>query len=165
MFDTEIEHAPGHPPHRFVTILTDGASKGNTLGSPASIGVIIKNEHGDVIDKWSQLLPHTDAIHAEYTALLTGLKRAREIHGATHVVALADSLNMVRHINKLPNEYYKNPPPSIVNLHNQITAEAHGLEDFHLAHVFREYNTEADSAANEAFRESKIMQQYDDAMA
>ncbi len=150
---------------RFLTIMTDGSSKGNSPISPASIGAVIKNEHGDIVDRISQQIPNTDARHAEYTALLTALKHAKEHHGATHVVALTDSLDLARHVNAVYNPFMKNPPASIVRLAGDIRKEAQDLDYFHVAHVFREFNTEADSEANAAYRVSKENELLQNALA
>ena len=149
---------------RFLTIMTDGSSKGNSLGSPASIGVIIKNEYGDVIDRHSEQIPNTNATHAEYTAMLTALKRAKELHGATHVIALTDSLDLAKHINSVPNAFMRHPPTSILSLANQIKKEAQDLDYFHVSHVFREFNTEADTAANAAYKLAKEHELYQNAI-
>lgn len=150
---------------RFLTIMSDGSSKGNRAWSPASIGAVIKNEHGDVVDRISEQIPNTDAHHAEYTAMLSALRRAKQEHGATHVIALTDSLDMARHINAVPNPFMKHPPASLVHLANEIKKEAQDLDFFHIAHVFREFNTEADSAANAAYRVAKEHELLQNALA
>lgn len=151
--------------HRFVTIMTDGSSKGNQHNSPASIGYVIKNEQGDVIDRHAEVIGNTNALVAEYSALLSAIEQAKTQHKATHIVALSDSLNMVKHINDLDNIYMRQPPPIINQLKAKIQAAIHPLETFHLSHIYREFNNEADTEANRAYSLSKTQELYDTAVS
>lgn len=151
--------------NRFFTIHTDGSSKGNTLNSPAAIGYIIKNEEGDVVDRGSRVIPNTNAAEAEYMALKEGLHNAIHNFNATNVVVFSDNLNMVRHINNELDHYtHRSLTPTLVAHKKAIQEDIDKLDTFHLAHIFREFNTEADGLANAAYKVIKNKELYEDAL-
>ena len=80
---------------------------------------------------------------AEYTAVILGLERAREL-GATDVVLRSDSLLL---INQLTGRY-RVRTPHLQPLHRRVRELAAGFEAIEFEHVRRERNTEADRLAN-----------------
>ena len=55
---------------------TDGGARGNP--GPGAIGVVLKNSDGDIILELGQYIGQSTNNEAEYKALLTGLKSAKE---------------------------------------------------------------------------------------
>jgi ribonuclease HI len=80
---------------------------------------------------------------AEYTAVIRGLARAREL-GATDVTLLSDSQLVVK---QLTGEY-RVKTPHIRALHDQVMKEARGFTTIRYRHVPRELNGHADRLAN-----------------
>ena len=64
-------------PRKQLSIYTDGASRGNP--GEAGAGVIIYNEHGELVKKVKRYLGTTTNNVAEYDGLLRGLKRAKQL--------------------------------------------------------------------------------------
>ena len=134
--------APPQKAGRLV-MFTDGASRGNP--GEAGIGVVIKDEGGKVVKRIARYLGRATNNQAEYTALLDGLKAAREM-GAEGIQAYADSELLVKQIK---GEYkVKNPELQKMNLLARSLIEK--FPAFVIAYIPREKNSLADSLANEA---------------
>lgn len=134
--------APPQKAGRLV-MFTDGASRGNP--GEAGIGVVIKDEGGKVIKRIARYLGRATNNQAEYTALLDGLKAAREM-GAEGIQAYADSELLVKQIK---GEYkVKNPELQKMSLLARSLIEK--FPAFVITYIPREKNSLADSLANEA---------------
>ncbi len=139
-----------------IRIYTDGGSRGNP--GPAASAAILKEVHpdgreGKVLATAAKWLGMTTNNQAEYTAIIIGLEKAKEI-GATVVQMYMDSELAVRQLTGV----YKVKNPDIakryLEVHNLITKFAR----VSFTHVPRERNTEADALVNEtidAHRRSK----------
>lgn len=55
-----------------LSIFTDGGARGNP--GPAAVGVVIKNEKGEIIHQFGKTIGETTNNVAEYTAVVEGLK-------------------------------------------------------------------------------------------
>ena len=143
---------PPTPQFRKAVLRTDGASKGNP--GPSSIGLVLHDNYGTLIDRYHEHIGHSSNNVAEYQALLTGIKRAKALN-VTHLDCYTDSQVLQRHL----IGQYKVQNPELVNLVNEIKKEIQPLEHFHIAHVRRYYNKEADKEANLAFVKDKIKDQ------
>lgn len=125
-----------------VSLYTDGGSRGNPgdagIGFRILEGEVVLREGGDFIGRATNNI-------AEYRALIWGLENARDL-GATHVDVNADSELMIK---QLKGEY-KVKNEGLKPLFQQARTTLSGFESFHLAHVRREANAEADRLANEA---------------
>lgn len=140
-FDFAAE-APPQKAGRLV-MFTDGASRGNP--GEAGIGVVIKDEGGKVIKRIARYLGRATNNQAEYTALLDGLKAAKEL-GAEGLQVYADSELLVKQIR---GEYkVKNPELQKMNLIARSLIEK--FPAFVITYIPREKNSMADSLANEA---------------
>lgn len=60
-------------------VYTDGASKGNP--GPASIGVVICNDKGEILKEYSKEIGKTTNNEAEYQAVIFALKKIKALFG------------------------------------------------------------------------------------
>lgn len=121
----------------------DGGSHGNP--GPSGIGLVIEVSDGDRIRiaKW---IGYHDNNVAEYAALLEALHYALDLKAkALHV--FSDSEVVVR---QMKGEYACRSP-RLYSLNWICQKLARSLE-FSIAHIHREYNTEANRLANSAVR-------------
>ncbi len=127
-----------------LTIRTDGGARGNP--GPAGIGVVIENEHGEILEEHAKYLGTTTNNQAEYRAVILGLERALDL-GANSVIVITDSELLVRQA----NGEYKVKNPQLAQRYLQLKNLETRL-DGHVTyrHVRREQNKRADKLANEA---------------
>ncbi|MDH4071459.1 MAG: ribonuclease HI family protein [Ignavibacteria bacterium] len=121
---------------------TDGASRGNP--GESGIGLLLKDEDGRTVMTLGAYIGQATNNVAEYTALITLLKRMNE-YPCTRLVVFSDSELMVKQM----NGQYKIKNPDIKRCH----AEIRGLLSrspfqFEIRHIPRETNREADQLAN-----------------
>jgi ribonuclease HI len=121
---------------------TDGASRGNPGDS--GIGIVMKDEHGNVLTTISGYIGQATNNIAEYTALITCLKLAQN-KGCRNLVVYSDSELLVRQMVGT----YKVKEPRL----RRFVADAHaligsGLFECKFHHIPREMNKEADRLAN-----------------
>ena len=124
-------------------MFTDGASRGNP--GEAGIGVVIKDEGGNVVKRIARYLGKATNNQAEYTALLDGLKAAREM-GADGIQAYADSELLVKQI----KGEYKVKNPELQKMNQVARSLIEKFPAFVITYIPREKNSLADSLANEA---------------
>lgn len=75
-------------PGEMLRLYTDGASRGNP--GPSAIGVVIKNEKGEVIAEIARCIGVATNNQAEYEALLAGLEEAARL-GAKRIEVYLDA--------------------------------------------------------------------------
>jgi ribonuclease HI len=126
-----------------VTIFTDGAARGNP--GPAAIGVIIKDEAGNIIATISRRLGPTTNNQAEYRAIVAGLEKALSL-GVQHAAIKSDSELVVKQINGL----YKVKNAALRPLYQEAVRLIGSLESFSISYIPREKNAAADALANKA---------------
>lgn len=119
----------------------DGAARGNP--GPAGIGVVITDARGAVLAEIAQGLGVATNNQAEYTAVLEGLRRAREL-GAARVTLRSDSRLLVEQL----EGRYRVKNPALRRLHRLVREVASSFEEIRYEHVPRERNREADRLAN-----------------
>ncbi|KKW32882.1 MAG: Ribonuclease H [Candidatus Uhrbacteria bacterium GW2011_GWA2_53_10] len=128
-----------------VRIYTDGGSRGNP--GPAASGAVIKTmkdgKEGEVIAEVSRYLGKDTNNQAEYTAIIIGLERAKEL-GAKEVEVVMDSELAVKQLNGL----YKVKNPGIAKRFMEIWQLKSHFKKISFRHVRREYNKEADALVN-----------------
>jgi ribonuclease HI len=124
-----------------LVVSCDGAARGNP--GPAGAGVSITTPDGVVVAEIAEGLGETTNNVAEYTAVILGLERAREL-GASEVHVRSDSQLLV---NQLTGSY-RVKTPHLQPLHRQVRTLAAGFERIRFEHVRRELNKEADRLAN-----------------
>ena len=125
----------------------DGASRGNP--GPAGIGVIVHEENGPLERKlWRYIGEATNNV-AEYEALLLALREAARSKPA-RVTIRSDSELLVRQL----EGRYRVKNPRLVELYSQARDLITTLPSFHIQHIGRELNRQADALANRAIDEA-----------
>jgi ribonuclease HI len=125
----------------------DGGSRGNP--GPAAWGVAVLDEAGSCTAGHHGLIGRATNNVAEYHGLIEALKLA-ERSGAEAVELQADSELIVRQI----EGRYRVRHPDLKPLHAEALRLARGFKSFHLRHVPREDNRDADRLVNEALDDS-----------
>jgi ribonuclease HI len=125
-----------------VIVACDGASRGNP--GPAGAGAQITDDDGTVLAEIAEGLGETTNNVAEYTAVIRGLERARDL-GADRVLLRSDSQLL---INQLTGRY-RVKTPHLQPLHRRVRELAQAFDSIEFEHVRRERNTEADRLAND----------------
>ncbi len=124
-----------------VTTFTDGGARGNP--GPAATGVVIKDDANNTIDSYGEYLGEQTNNFAEYSALISALKRAKEL-GATEVECVLDS----ELVTKQMQGFYKVREPSLQKLFIQAYNAAVQFKKVKYRHTLRENNKEADAEVN-----------------
>lgn len=123
-------------------IYADGGARGNP--GPAAIGVVIKNEKGKTVATYGEYLGEQTNNYAEYAALISGLKKAKEL-GANEAECVMDS----ELVTKQMLRQYKVKEPALQKLFIQAYNAATLFKKVSFKHTFRGNNTEADRLVNE----------------
>ncbi len=126
-----------------LTINTDGGARGNP--GPAGIGVVIKDEAGEIVYRYGGYIGEATNNVAEYKALIKSLEEAFNL-GATDVKIQMDSELIVKQMQGV----YKIKEPTLQELAAQVIKLLKQFSSYSFAHVRREYNQEADAMVNKA---------------
>ena len=132
--------------HPTLNASVDGGSRGNP--GKAGYGVHVTSESGDLVAEVYGFLGVATNNVAEYAALLAALEFALEA-GARSLQVRSDSQLMVRQI----QGRYKVKNAGLQPLFRRARQLIGGLDRFHIEHVPREENQEADALANRAMDE------------
>jgi ribonuclease HI len=119
----------------------DGAARGNP--GPAGAGSQLTTPDGEVVAEIAEGLGETTNNVAEYTAVILGLARAREL-GATDVLLRSDSQLLINQLNGA----FKVKAEHLLPLYRKVRQLASGFGRIRFEHIPRERNTEADRLAN-----------------
>ena len=122
-------------------IFTDGGARGNP--GPAATGVVIKNEKGKVLASYGEYLGAQTNNYAEYSAVISGLKKAKKL-GATEVECIMDSELVAKQMRR----EYKVKEPTLQKLFIQTYNAASQFKKVTYKHTLRENNKEADAEVN-----------------
>jgi len=136
------------------TLFTDAGARGNP--GPAGIGVVLKDEAGEVIGEIAQGIGITTNNVAEYKALIAGLELALE-NGVTDIEVNMDSKLVVSQVKgewKIKNDTLR---PLAVQARRLIGRFNHWT----LSHVGREENSDADKLANQGMDAAELDAQLD----
>ncbi len=133
---------------RLITF-TDGGARGNP--GPAATGIVIKDEAGHTIDAYGEYLGEQTNNFAEYSALISALKRAKEL-GATEVECRLDS----ELVTKQMQGKYKVRDPGLQKLFVQAYNASTAFKKITYHHIFRESNKEADKQVNETLDKKNL---------
>jgi len=125
----------------------DGGSRGNP--GPASYGVVIRNERGEIVAKLKKYIGRMTNNVAEYYALIAALDYAQS-NGVRALRVESDSELLVRQM----RGHYKVKSPDLRPLFERAKKMSQPFESFRIDHVYREQNSEADALANEALDET-----------
>lgn len=123
-------------------VACDGASRGNP--GPAGAGAQITDGDGVVLAEVAEGLGEATNNVAEYTAVIRGLERAREL-GASDVLLRSDSQLLINQL----NGRYRVRTPHLQPLHARVRGLAASFDSIEYEHVRRELNAEADRLANQ----------------
>ena len=129
-----------------VRIRVDGGSRGNP--GPAGFGAILEGLPDGPRITHCAFLGTTTSNVAEYQALVWALAEARR-RGFEAAEVLSDSELMVKQM----RGDYRVQHPRLKPLHARAASLAHGFRSFHIRHVPRAHNSEADVLANRAIDE------------
>ena len=133
-------------PLKQLSIYTDGASRGNP--GEAGAGVIIYNEHGELVKKVKRYLGTTTNNVAEYSALIIALEEAQQLKGdVLHL--FSDSELMVRQMNGI----YKVKDSKMKVLASEARELLSHFMHYTISAIERKKNKEADTLANLAIDE------------
>lgn len=124
------------------TLYFDGCSKGNPGRSGA--GAVIYDE--SMTEIWSSAVfvgPHCTNNEAEYTGLLVGLRKAKEM-GICCLIVRGDSQLIIR---QMKGEY-KVKSETLKPLHEEAVELAKSIGQVQYEHVYRELNKRADKLSN-----------------
>ena len=122
---------------------TDGGARGNP--GPAAFGYVLEAEDGTVLAAHGETIGIATNNVAEYSALIAGLEKAREL-AVDEVEVVSDSELMVK---QMTGEYrVKNE--ALQALWSRASRIARGFQDVSYTAVRREHNELADRLVNEA---------------
>ena len=124
-----------------LTTYTDGGARGNP--GPVAAGVVIKDMAGKNVAGYGEYLGRQTNNYAEYAALISALKKAKEL-GATEVECVLDS----ELVTKQMNRQYRVKEPGLQKLFIQAFNLASAFKKVSYRHVLREKNKEADAWVN-----------------
>jgi ribonuclease HI len=125
----------------------DGGSRGNP--GPASYGVVVRNERGEIVAKLKKYIGRMTNNVAEYYGLIAALDYAQS-NGVRALRIESDSELLVRQM----RGHYKVKSRDLRPLFERAKKMSQTFESFRIDHVYREQNTEADALANEALDET-----------
>jgi ribonuclease HI len=125
----------------------DGGSRGNP--GPASYGVVVRNERGEIVAKLKKYIGRMTNNVAEYYGLIAALDYAQS-NGLRALRVESDSELLVQQM----RGHYKVKSPDLRPLFERAKKMSQAFESFRIDHVYREQNTEADALANEALDET-----------
>lgn len=126
-----------------LTVNVDGGARGNP--GPAAIGVVVRDESGEILTTVSEKIGEATNNIAEYRALLAGIEQAGLL-GADQIEIRGDSELVVRQV----KGEYKVKNPGIKPLHIRVHEALGNFDGWEIEHVRREENAEADALVNDA---------------
>lgn len=121
----------------------DGGARGNP--GPAAVGVVVRDESGEILSTVSATIGEATNNVAEYRALLAGIEQATQL-GADRIELRGDSELVVRQV----KGEYKVKNAGIKPLHAEVLGSLEAFDEWAIEHVRREDNSEADTLVNDA---------------
>jgi len=125
-------------------IFTDGGCSGNP--GPAAIGVVFK-ENGKTIKTYSRAIGQGTNNIAEYTALIVALQEAQQLK-SIEVRVKTDSQLMCQQVLGKYAVKHENIKPLFLKVKDLVK----GFKNFHIEHVPREQNAEADALVRQVLK-------------
>ena len=137
-----------------IIIYTDGGSRGNP--GEAAIGIVIKNEGGDVIKTYGEVLGIATNNMAEYTAIVVALQKVKQLLGKERTKKTEIEFRMDSELAmKQLNGEYKIENEDLQPLFLKIWNLKFDFGKMSFKHIPREKNKEADTLVNEALDRKK----------
>ncbi len=139
-----------------IIVYTDGGSRGNP--GPAALGVVIKDEKGNLIKKYGEALGVKTNNEAEYAAVVSALKKIKALFGKEKTKKMVVDMRMDSElVAKQLTGKYKIEVERLFPLFIKIWNLKMNFKNISYMHVPREQNKEADQMVNEAldFPESR----------
>lgn len=124
-------------------IYTDGGARNNP--GPAGIGAVLMDKNKKVIAEISEYIGEATNNQAEYKAVVSAIKKAKEL-GAEEIDFFLDSELVVKQLKREYKVKNKELAPLFVEIYN-ATLE---FKKVSFTHIRRELNVEADRLVNEA---------------
>lgn len=128
---------------------TDGGSRGNP--GPSALGVFLETLHV----RYGEYLGRATNNEAEYRAILSGMRKTREILGDIRAkgVVLECRMDSELAMRQLSGRY-RVKHPNLRKFFEEIQREAKCFSRVRFVHVLREKNKEADAEVNRALDEA-----------
>jgi ribonuclease HI len=132
-----------------LTIFTDGGSRGNP--GPAAVGIVVLNEQGEIIKKYSEAIGEATNNEAEYQALILALKKTKQLFGKekTREIELEIKMDSELVVNQI-NHQFKLTEKHIQELFITVWNLLIDYKKYKIVAIPREENQEADKLVNEA---------------
>ena len=124
-----------------LVINCDGGARGNP--GPAAYGVSIQKPDGTEIEGLAKTIGIATNNVAEYSAVIEGLRRCKEL-GARAVHVRSDSKLLIEQL----SGRWKIKNPGLKKLHTEAIELARGFDRVTYEHVRRELNVRADELVN-----------------
>lgn len=138
---------PSLPPtFQQLRVYSDGAARGNP--GLAGAGAVLIDPSGHIVDRLGKFLGTQTNNFAEYSGLLLGLKRAKELR-VSEVEVFADSQIMIRQL----GGRYRVHSATLRPLYEEALELINDFERVKLVHVPRNMNRAADEMSNRAIDE------------
>ncbi len=128
---------------KLLVINTDGGARGNP--GPAGIGLVIKDDKGELLYSHGAYIGETTNNVAEYSALIKALEESVNL-GGTSLRIQMDSELIVKQMQGI----YKIKQPALQELAAKVIALLKKFDSYTFVHVRREFNKEADAMVNQA---------------
>jgi ribonuclease HI len=128
---------------KLLVINTDGGARGNP--GPAGIGLVIKDDKGELLYSHGAYIGETTNNVAEYSALIKALEESVNLGGTTLRIQMDSEL-----IVKQMQGIYKIKQPALQELAAKVIALLKKFDGYTFVHVRREFNKEADAMVNQA---------------
>lgn len=129
-----------------LNIFTDGGARGNP--GPAATGVVIKDEQGQILVSYGEYLGRQTNNFAEYSAVISALKKAKELDG-NEIDLTVDSKLVAEQL----NGNWKVKEPTIQKLFVQAWNEIQRFKRVRIKHTRRGNNKEADAEVNKVLNQ------------
>lgn len=126
-----------------MTIYADGGSRGNP--GPSATGVVIKDVSGKILASYGEYLGEQTNNFAEYSAVISALKKAKKL-GADEVDVYLDSKLAVEQL----NGNWKVKEPTLQKLFVKAWNAMQEFKKIKINHTYRSGNKEADAEVNKA---------------
>lgn len=130
-------------------VYTDGGSRGNP--GPAGVGVVIADEHGKILHKYSKDIGIRTNNEAEYEAIILAFQKLKHLYAKGEIENLeielrTDSQLIARQLKGIYKVKMEHLKPLFMEAYNLKTEFGH----VEFVEIPREKNQEADAMANEA---------------